>query len=129
MAIYSRVSEMWQIKYDNDTGWNDESFCEWWDVYQGDVSYRANTEEEAKFLCDTLNATIPTSIIDLTIFMCNTWAKIDTFVYEHCDGSQIMQYPVIQGTKNQINLDKIGKMQYDNKKIHDAVNWLLENRE
>lgn len=48
----------WAIEYNNDTGSNDEGFWEWWDVTDGDISFKANTEESAKFLCEKLNATI-----------------------------------------------------------------------
>lgn len=46
----------WTIESDNDTGPGDEGFWEWWNVSDGTKSFRADTEAEAKWLCDQLNA-------------------------------------------------------------------------
>jgi hypothetical protein len=45
----------WPVEYGNDTGHNDESFWEWWNVTNGAIVFRANSEEEAHRLCDLLN--------------------------------------------------------------------------
>ena len=46
---------MWEIEYDNDTGPDDEGFGEWWTVSREDRSFKTDTEEDAKWLCDLLN--------------------------------------------------------------------------
>ena len=45
---------MWKIEYDNDTGPYDEYFYEWWDVSNDKYSFKAESEEEAKWLLDVL---------------------------------------------------------------------------
>ena len=62
----------------------------------------------------------------LVIFLAETWSEIDEFVYEHCDGDDLCKYPVIQGTRNQIDLRNIGRLGIgDIKKIRTAVNFML----
>lgn len=46
---------MWKIEYDNDVGPNDEGFWEWWDVSDGETTFRANSENQAEWLADALN--------------------------------------------------------------------------
>lgn len=46
----------WIVEYDNDTGPDDDSFWQWWNVTDGTTSYRASTEDEANSLCQTLNS-------------------------------------------------------------------------
>lgn len=67
---------------------------------------------------------VPHGVLDLTRFMCKTWSEIDKFVYKNC--SDIGQYPVIQGTRNQLNLSRIGEQQINANEINKGVNWLLE---
>jgi len=45
----------WIIEYDNDVGTNDDGFWEWWNVTNGEKTFKADTEEDAKMLCDLLN--------------------------------------------------------------------------
>ena len=40
----------WEIKYDNDTGPNDEGFEQWWDVDGNGMSFRCWSEEQAEWL-------------------------------------------------------------------------------
>nr|WP_240489331.1 hypothetical protein [Acinetobacter baumannii] len=68
---------------------------------------------------------VPKGVLDLTRFMCKTWAEIDNFVYKNC--TNLGEYPVIQGTSNQFNLAKIGNQKVDNKFIHSGVKWFLES--
>lgn len=49
----------WKIEYGNDTGSNDEGIWEWWTVTDGDKSFKCDDEADAKWLCDTLNASTP----------------------------------------------------------------------
>jgi len=69
---------------------------------------------------------IPSEVLDLVRFMCETWDKIDTFVYESIP-ERILKYPVVQGTKNQIDLKNIGKQDYKKANLIKAVKWMLEN--
>lgn len=46
----------WKIEYDNDTGNDDGGFWEWWTVTDGAKSFKSDTEDDAKWLCDLLNA-------------------------------------------------------------------------
>lgn len=60
MQFLTSVAEVstanaWTIKYDNDTGPCDESYHEWWEVTNETTTFRANTEADAKWLCDLLN--------------------------------------------------------------------------
>ncbi len=71
---------------------------------------------------------VPPEILHLVRFMCCTWSKIDSFVYEHA-GEAIQNYPTIQGTTNQLNIEKIGLQEYDPEKVICAVRWMLENPE
>jgi len=67
----------------------------------------------------------------LAIFMCETWTDI-----EKCKGNAlqsedirdhlIMQWPVIQGTKQQFALRKVGQLTYDKKLITKGVELLLD---
>lgn len=50
------VVKMWTIEYDNDTGPNDEGFCEWWVVSNGRLSYECRSLHEAEWLCSLLNS-------------------------------------------------------------------------
>lgn len=68
---------------------------------------------------------IPPEVLDLLIFMCNTWDTIDSFVYEHlAQEDAIMNYPVIQGAANQMALRQIGKLPYDKTNLGKAVQWM-----
>ena len=48
----------WKVEYQNDTGPNDDSYWEWWDVSNGKTNYKANTENDAVWLCELLNGII-----------------------------------------------------------------------
>lgn len=69
---------------------------------------------------------IPCEVLDLVRFMCETWAMIDEWAYT--TGDAIMHYPVVQGTKNQFNLKRIGQQQYNKESIQKAVRWMLESK-
>jgi len=65
---------------------------------------------------------------DLCRFMCQTWTAIDKFVYENCDGDALMKYPVIQGTQNQFDLNKIGDQPFDRKNSKAGADYLLHQQ-
>ena len=69
---------------------------------------------------------IPLEVLDLVRFMCETWTEIDKWAYQHMSGEALMKYPVIQGTANQLNLQRVGEQKHDTAKIHKAINWLLK---
>jgi len=46
---------------------------------------------------------------------------------EECKDALIMQWPVIQGTANQLALKRIGEMDYDTKLVAEAVALLRAN--
>ena len=68
---------------------------------------------------------VPEEIVDLLRFMCETWSEIDTWAYKYCDGDALGRYPVIQGSRNQIDLKTIGQQDYNIKNIRNAVDWML----
>ena len=71
---------------------------------------------------------IPKEVLDLARFMCATWSEIDNWAYEHCHcDDALMHYPVIQGTSNQVKLNRIGKQSYNVENISIAVDWILKN--
>lgn len=72
---------------------------------------------------------IPVELLDLVRFQAETWDAIDQFVYQHCDGEALMKYPVVQGTRNQMNLRAIGKQPYEAKRLKKAAEWLLNTGE
>lgn len=45
----------WEITYSNDVGPDDDFFREWWDVSNGNVSFRSDSLEGAEWLCSLLN--------------------------------------------------------------------------
>ena len=69
---------------------------------------------------------IPPEVLDLLRFMCATWSKIDRFVYQHCDCDALEHYPVIQGTRNQIQLQRIGEQPHDTANISKAAEWMQQ---
>lgn len=68
---------------------------------------------------------MPPELLDLVRFLANTWTAIDEFVYENCDPEKMGKYPVVQGTRNQIDLINIGKQPYNTANIRAAVNYML----
>lgn len=86
-----------------------------WDLWQ---------KAKAQAVPET-HVVVPKGVLDLTRFMCKTWAEIDNFVYKNC--TNLGEYPVIQGTSNQFNLAKIGNQKVDNKAIPSAVKWFIES--
>jgi len=63
----------------------------------------------------------------LIIFLASTYTAIDDFVYKHCDVDALVHYPVVQGTRNQMDIRTIGTMEKDvNKKaIRNGVEYML----
>lgn len=54
-STYRREMMKWKIEYDNDTGPDDGGFFEWWTVTDGEREFKANTEDDAKWLAEILN--------------------------------------------------------------------------
>ena len=72
---------------------------------------------------------IPVEVLDLVRFMCSSWSDIDAWAYEHAGVDALCKYPVIQGTRNQIDLKRIGEQRFDGANIRKAVNWMLIQQE
>ena len=70
---------------------------------------------------------IPPEVLDLLRFMCATWTQIDRWAYEHAGAESMAHYPVVQGTVNQINLQRIGEQPHNTANLHKAVKWMREN--
>lgn len=51
------MTAMWKVKYDNDTGPDDDSFWEWWSVVNdaGVCAAKCDTEQRAKLIAELLN--------------------------------------------------------------------------
>lgn len=54
-------------------------------------------------------------------FLCKLYTDIDAFVYANCDGDALMKYPVVQGTRNQMTLHKLGQQPYDAAKVMETL--------
>lgn len=63
---------------------------------------------------------------DLARFLAENWVEVDKFVYSNCPVYNMDKYPVIQGTRNQLDLSKIGSQEYKTENIRKAVDLLLE---
>ena len=46
-------TKKWEIEYDN---WGEDGYSEWWHVTDGEKSFKSYEEEDAKWLCEILNA-------------------------------------------------------------------------
>lgn len=75
----------------------------------------------------------PPELIDLVRFLAETWAmtednrcKVAGMAPEDIKDFLIMQWPVVQGTRNQLNLKRIGEQPYKKENISKAVAWMLE---
>lgn len=69
---------------------------------------------------------IPPEALDLIRFLCATWTEIYRWAYANADGDALCKYPVIQGTRNQLDLQRIGEQAHDTANIRKAVKWMLE---
>lgn len=71
-----------------------------------------------------ISSEIPVEVLDLVRFLAETWVEIDKWAYQH-GGEGLIQYPVVQGTRNQIDLASIGQQPYNKENIRKAVDWML----
>ncbi len=69
---------------------------------------------------------VPPEVLHLLRFMCATWVEVDDWAYEHVGGKALMHYPVIQGTRNQILLRRIGRQPFDQTAIRTAMTYMQE---
>jgi hypothetical protein len=46
------------IEYQNDTGYTDDGFWEWWEVSDGNRTFKCDAEADAEWLCELLNELI-----------------------------------------------------------------------
>jgi len=79
---------------------------------------------------DDMSDEIPPEVLDLTRFMCQTWSALQDFFYQQAkDGNlDVGSWPQVQGTRNQLNLTRIGEQPFDTKKLAVAVAWMMENK-
>lgn len=68
---------------------------------------------------------VPETVLALVRFLAQTWDAVDRFVYENCDGDALMHYPVVQGTRNQLNLRAIGEQPFDPALLRAGVEFML----
>lgn len=90
-----------------------------------------NTAAEAKIHVYPL--VMPPECADLIRFLCAVWKDIDALRHKaYAMGAEEMKnylidhWPVIQGTRNQINLIRIGEQPYNSGNIAKAVSYMLE---
>ena len=74
-------------------------------------------------------------LLALVAFLCSYITEVDVLRYKVYSWKQdqgdlreylIGQWPVIQGTRNQMNLDKIGKLPWESKDIAAAVDSIIK---
>lgn len=70
---------------------------------------------------------MPSGVLDLTRFMCETWTEIDKFVYKNCQNLEL--YPLIQGSKTQSAIRKIGKQKFNPFAVGAGIQAMIEAQE
>lgn len=70
---------------------------------------------------------MPSGVLDLTRFMCETWTEIDKFVYKNCQNLEL--YPLIQGSKTQSAIRKIGKQKFNPFAVGAGIQAVIEAQE
>lgn len=79
-------------------------------------------------MTDCTQEAIPPEALDLIRFLCSTWSEVDQWAYKNADGDALCQYPVIQGTRNQVDLRRIGEQPFDKSNLRKAVDWMLKHQ-
>lgn len=72
---------------------------------------------------------------NLAVFMCETWTDIEDWrakmmkaqTFAEMKDVLIGSYPMIQGTQNQFNLEKVGQLGFDSDRVARAVKKLIED--
>lgn len=72
---------------------------------------------------------LPVEYLDLVRYLCRLWNKTDTAIMTNTQWLDIFQYPVIQGTSNQINLIRIGSVSFNGQSAVEAAKHILGNGE
>lgn len=72
-------------------------------------------------------------LLALVVFLAKHHDELEALRYslyamtpEECKDAVVMKWPIVQGTRNQINLKRIGEMDYDSKAVGRAVTAILE---
>lgn len=72
-------------------------------------------------------------LLALVVFLAKHYDQLEALRYslyamtpEECKDAVVMKWPIIQGIKNQINLKRIGEMEYNSKAVGRAVAAILE---
>jgi len=71
---------------------------------------------------------IPEEIVDLVRFLADSWCQVDRWARTYMTIDSLGDYPVIQGTKNQIDILKIAGQSYESENVRRAVDWILSNQ-
>jgi hypothetical protein len=81
-----------------------------------------------------MSAINPNELLALVCFLAKLHTDLDALRWrivkmtsEECQEALIMEWPEIQGTRNQMDLKKIGEIEFDRKDVRIAVNQILEN--
>lgn len=82
---------------------------------------------------DKQRAVMPPECADLIRFLCAAWYAVDSLRYEAYAMEPeamkeflINKWPVIQGTRNQINLMNIGKQPWKSEHVAKAIAYMLK---
>jgi len=54
-AIEDGKMSEWHVHYNNDTGYDDEYFTEWWEITNREILFKSDNEIDAEWLCNILN--------------------------------------------------------------------------
>jgi|DEB0MinimDraft_3_1074331.scaffolds.fasta_scaffold82675_3 hypothetical protein len=72
-------------------------------------------------------------LLALVVFLAKHHDQLEALRYslyamtpEECKDAVVMNWPIVQGTRNQINLKQIGEMEYDSKAVGRAIAAILE---
>ena len=104
----------------------------WWlakdgkSIAQFDINGLTSDAEAEAYVDEIVNS--EHEVLDLLRFMCNVWTDIDKWAYENMPANALGSYPVIQGTRNQLNLNKIGEQEFDKDKLIKGVEWMLSQK-
>ena len=102
---------------------DDPEFAAWPKCYR-DISVQIAWDAWQAAKADAVPV-VPEGIPDLAIFLASVWRQVDDFIYANCTGDQLMQYPVIQGTHNQLQLLRVATLPYDKQQVARGVQALL----
>ena len=87
------------------------------------------SQNESKAKSSSAMDIIPCEILDLVRFLAKYVMDLHKLKYEVYKTKNvellIEKFPILQGTKNQLNMVKIGEQEYDKKNLPHAIKWML----